>query len=131
MRRPLPLAAKTAFTWLGTMANPDQPDDNPSESASGDPENRNLDKKASTPVSALEKTETAARKTYEGASKQSGEIETCAYLQRTYPDFKALSASGEFAGLAETLLRPLQRAMPAKGKKTDKSVAPTESGAAA
>ena len=50
---------------------------------------------------------------------------------RAYPDFNALFASGEFANLAESLLRPLQRAMPAKGTKTDKSVAQTETGAAA
>ena len=130
MRRPLPLAVKTAFTWLGTMANPEQPDGDPVAPTPGEAENPNSDKKITAPVSAFEKAGAAARKAYDGAYKQQGEVNTCAYLHRTYPDFNALSASGEFAELAETLLRPLQRAMPAKGKKTDKSVAPTESGAA-
>jgi exodeoxyribonuclease V gamma subunit len=72
----------------------------------------------------------ATRTAYEGGFNQKGEVETNSYLQRVYPDFNALSASGEFADLAETLLRPLQRAMTAKGKTTDKPVEQTESGAA-
>jgi exodeoxyribonuclease V gamma subunit len=80
--------------------------------------------------SAFEKAVKATRSIYEGANKKKGEVETNAYLQRAYPDFNALSASGEFADLAETLLRPLQHAMPAKGKTTDKPVEQTESGAA-
>jgi exodeoxyribonuclease V gamma subunit len=78
MRRPLPLAAKTAFEWL-KGGNED-----------------------------------AARKVYEGAYKQKGEVETDAYLARAYPDFDALCASGEFAAWAETLLRPLYLAMHAE-----------------
>jgi exodeoxyribonuclease V gamma subunit len=71
MRRPLPLAARTAFDWLkGGDAN-------------------------------------AAAKTYEGAFKQTGEVQTDPYLARAFPNFAALSESGEFAVLAETLVRPL------------------------
>lgn len=81
MRRPLPLAAKTALEWL----------------KAGDA--------------------SKARKTYEGGYKQSGEVENDAYLARAYPDFDALRASGEFAGLAETLLGPLYAAIHAEKAK--------------
>ena len=132
MRRPLPLAAKSAFTWLGTMASPGQIDGAVDE-LPVETERRKADSESAklTLQSAFEKATKATRTTYEGGFKLKGEVETCAYLQRAYPDFDALSASGEFADLAETLLRPLQRAMPAKGKKTDKPLAQTESGAAA
>jgi exodeoxyribonuclease V gamma subunit len=53
----------------------------------------------------------AARKTYEGAYMQTGEVQADPYLARAYPDFAALSASGEFGMLAERLLRPLFDAM--------------------
>jgi exodeoxyribonuclease V gamma subunit len=76
MRRPLPLAVKTAFGWL----------------KGGDAY--------------------AAAKTYEGAYRQKGEVETDPYLARAFPDFAALSEGGEFALLAERLLRPLADAMP-------------------
>ena len=82
--RPLPLAAKTAFAWLrkeGTVG-------------AGNP-------------AALE----AARIAYEGDGyHHAGELGDSAYLQRAYPHFQALSADGEFAALAETLLRPLHEA---------------------
>ena len=85
MRRPLPLAAKSAFAWL----------------KAGDA--------------------SAALKVYEGGFNQKGEVETDPYLARAYPDFAALTASGEFADLAETLLRPLYEAMPADKRKPGKS----------
>jgi exodeoxyribonuclease V gamma subunit len=58
----------------------------------------------------------AAGKTYDGAFRQAGEVETDAYLRRAYRDFAALTASGEFFVLAELLLRPLLEAIPAKAK---------------
>jgi exodeoxyribonuclease V gamma subunit len=85
MRRPLPLAAKSAFAWL----------------KAGDA--------------------SAALKVYEGGFNQKGEVETDPYLARAYPDFAALTASGEFADLAETLLRPLYEALPADKRKPGKS----------
>ncbi len=48
-----------------------------------------------------------ARKTYEGGYQRMGEVETDACLARIYPDFAALTARGDFATWAETLLRPL------------------------
>lgn len=131
MRRPLPLAAKSAFTWLGTMASPGQIE-GVVDALPAEKDRRKADTESATlPLgSAFEKAVKATRTIYEGANKKKGEVETNAYLQRAYPDFNALSASGEFADLAETLLRPLQRAMTAKGKTIDKPVEQTESGAA-
>jgi len=83
--RPLPLAAKTAFTWLarGGLAG-----------AEND--------------AALK----AAQSIYEGDGfNQPGELGNSAYLRRAFPDFRALSDDGEFGELAETLLRPLYDAM--------------------
>ena len=96
MRRPLPLAVRTAFCWL----------------KGGDAY--------------------AAAKTYEGTYGKKGEVETDPYLARAYPDFDALCASGEFAELAESLLRPLYTAMHADNKKKpDRPAAPQATGAAA
>ncbi len=73
-----------------------------------------------------------ARTTYEGGYMQTGEVETDPYLARAYPDFDALCASGEFAELAESLLRPLYTAMHADEKKTpDQPAAAQATGAAA
>lgn len=58
----------------------------------------------------------AAGKTYAGAFRQAGEVESDPYLRRAYPDFAALTASGEFFALAELLLRPLLEAIPARAK---------------
>jgi exodeoxyribonuclease V gamma subunit len=44
---------------------------------------------------------------YEGAYMLTGEVESSPYLQRTWPDFEALSGTGEFDLLANRLLRPL------------------------
>ncbi|MDD1649077.1 MAG: exodeoxyribonuclease V subunit gamma, partial [Methylococcaceae bacterium] len=75
MRRPLPLAVRTAFVWLNKA---DQG---------------------------------ATLKAYEGTENSIGEVQTDAYQQRAYPDYAALSRSGEFYTLAEALLRPLQQAI--------------------
>ena len=50
---------------------------------------------------------TSARSIYEGGYQLTGEVEVSPYLRRAWPSFDALAASGEFARLAETLLRPL------------------------
>ncbi len=53
---------------------------------------------------------TAAR-TYEGDGYTShGELGESAYLQRAWPDYASLAASGEFARLAASLLRPVYAA---------------------
>ncbi len=56
-----------------------------------------------------------AQAAYEGRLQNSGEVQGDAYLQRAYPDFAALSASGEFIQLAERLLRPLDAVLNAGG----------------
>lgn len=48
-----------------------------------------------------------AKTIYEGGFKISGSLERNPYLQRTYPDFAALVASGEFQKLAAELIKPL------------------------
>lgn len=85
LRRPLPLAPRSAFEWLRVL----QPGGGSSDAA---------------------KAREAARKVYEGGYQQTGELQRSPYLQRVYPTFDALSASGEFAAWAESLLRPLQQA---------------------
>jgi exodeoxyribonuclease V gamma subunit len=90
MRRPLPLAARTAFAWLRKLP--------PGFDVAH--------------IEASDDAWSAARIAYEGTSHTDGERDTSAYLCRAWPDFESLSADGEFASLAATLLLPLQRAMP-------------------
>ncbi len=48
---------------------------------------------------------------YEGDGRwHDGEVQSCAYLQRAWADYASLSASGEFARLAGSLLQPLYAA---------------------
>ncbi|MBU4610790.1 exodeoxyribonuclease V subunit gamma [Achromobacter sp. GG226] len=75
MRRPLPLATRTAFAWLHGE-NPDK-----------------------------------ARAEYEGGYAQPGEVQTDAYLARAYPNYAQLVGTGEFADLAQRLLKPLYLAV--------------------
>ena len=51
-----------------------------------------------------------APQAYEGGYNAPGEVQTSPYLQRVWPDYASLTASGEFARLAEHLLRPLYTA---------------------
>lgn len=95
MRRPLPLAVRTAFAWLAALPNP--------AAASGPDGARLLDGAA-----------TAARAVFQPGYNSAGELGESPYLQRVWSSFDALADDGEFAELAETLLRPLQRAMPVK-----------------
>jgi exodeoxyribonuclease V gamma subunit len=127
MRRPLPLAPRTAFAWLKALPDPLEGDagSGPGPGATGSV--AEAPAIASNP--AFERAALAARTAYEGAYRQDGEVERSAYLLRAYPDFDSLAASGEFAELAENLLRPLHRAMYA-GKKTAKPIAQDDAGAA-
>jgi exodeoxyribonuclease V gamma subunit len=90
MRRPLPLAVNAAFAWLGKWS----------------------------PETAADRTlaRDAARAVYDGTSWQAGERDMNAYLQRVYPDFDALAASGDFERLAVDLLLPLHLAIPSSTK---------------
>jgi exodeoxyribonuclease V gamma subunit len=102
MRRPLPLAVDTAVEWLfasGAFGDNGKPSQDPEAAATK-----------------------AAREKYDGFFS-SGETAKSAALCRAYPDFDALSASGEFAALAEMLLGPLIRAVKKKdkGRSKDKS----------
>jgi exodeoxyribonuclease V gamma subunit len=65
-----------------------------------------------------------ARLAYEGNGRwQEGELQSCAYLQRAWPDYAALSAGGEFQRLARALLQPLYAATPVGKDKTKKAAA--------
>ena len=97
MRRPLPLAARSAFSWLRACRDP---------------------------VVDHEKAYEAARSTYEPGFNYKGECADSAYLSRAWPSFDALWADGEFRELTERLLRPLQEAIPMKdAKKSGKGAA--------
>lgn len=71
--------------------------------------------------------EDKARVAYEGNDHNSeGERGYCPYLRRAWPDFGALTASGEFFELAKTLFEPLIAAIPkddAKRKTSGKAPA--------
>jgi exodeoxyribonuclease V gamma subunit len=99
MRRPLPLAVETGVEWLFAS------------NAIGDSGKPQQD-----PAAAVK----AARDKYDGGYWP-GEAAKSASLGRAYPDFDALSASGEFATLAVMLLGPLILAVKKKDK--DKAVA--------
>ncbi|QCP51600.1 exodeoxyribonuclease V subunit gamma [Trinickia violacea] len=98
MRRPLPLALESAYEWLFKSG---AADGNGAKSEQ-----------------ALEEAASAARSKYEGGFSR-GEVQKSASLRRAYPDFNALSASGEFALLAVLLLGPLVSAV----KKNDRAAA--------
>ena len=55
--------------------------------------------------------------------KLTGELES-PYLRRAWPSFDALTASGEFARLAEALLRPLFTATFVESSRSRKAAAP-------
>jgi exodeoxyribonuclease V gamma subunit len=97
MRRPLPLAARSAFAWLRACRDPAVDQDQARE---------------------------AARSTYEPGFNYNGECADSAYLSRAWPGFDALWAGGEFRELAQRLLRPLQKAIPTKDEKKSGKGAP-------
>ncbi|WP_239482682.1 exodeoxyribonuclease V subunit gamma [Paraburkholderia sp. C35] len=88
MRSPLPLAVETGFDWIFAGGTPRREADQPQD---------------------LSDARKAARRKYEGdgGGFLIGEVEKSASLRRAYPDFNSLSASGEFAMLADRLLKPL------------------------
>ena len=55
----------------------------------------------------MDKAQAAAQQAYEGGYQLTGECQQSACLARHYPDFAALTASGEFAGLATSLYQRL------------------------
>lgn len=65
-----------------------------------------------------------ARLAYDGNEFSQGEVNNDRYLHRAYPDFASLTASGEFAMLAETLYRPLFEAIPSSAPKADAASRP-------
>lgn len=95
MLRPLPLSARTGFAWLKAIPDP-------------------AAVRGADAARMLEKAAAAARIAYEGSARQAGELGMSVYLQRAWPSFDALAASGEFEELAEILLRPLNDAVHAK-----------------
>lgn len=88
LRRPLPLAVKTAFAWLRRL--PDAFDGS----------------RASVPAEAW----ADARATFEGNVRSPGECETNPWLRRAYADFDALVVDDAFITLSTRLLLPVQRA---------------------
>ncbi|CAM2153763.1 RecBCD enzyme subunit RecC [Pararobbsia alpina] len=100
MRRPLPLATRTGFDWLRASA-----------SDGGGRRGGNAPAVAPDPEAIEAKAFATARLAYEGALKAAGEVETSASLHRAYPDFAALTMSGEFKRLAQTLLSPVTRSV--------------------
>jgi exodeoxyribonuclease V gamma subunit len=104
MRRPLPLAAASAFEWL--TRHPAPPEDQ-------------ADTVADTQALRDSPAAQAARKVYEGGAETRGEVDGSAYLRAVYPDFGSLTRSGEFFALAQAWLRPMRAALYAdrnKGK---------------
>ena len=60
----------------------------------------------------LDGNEDKARSAYEGAFKQTGEVQANACLARQFPDYAALTAGGGFAEWSERLYRPLLDSAP-------------------
>ncbi|MGP0173496.1 exodeoxyribonuclease V subunit gamma [Pseudomonas sp. NCHU5208] len=60
----------------------------------------------------LDGNEDKARSAYEGAFKQTGEVQANACLARQFPDYAALTADGGFAEWSERLYRPLLDSAP-------------------
>ena len=124
-RRPLPLAARTAFAWL--RKRPGALDFTEAVGRTGvGGESRHSDG-GDTLIEQIAEAREAARVAYDGVGRQSGERSTNAYLSRAYPDFDALAASGEFETLAVALLLPLHRAIPVSASSKSKG-APSQGG---
>jgi exodeoxyribonuclease V gamma subunit len=106
MCRPLPLAPAAAFEWL--TRHPAPPED-----AAAAADDLDLPQLLAAPAT------DAARRVYDGAGEQRGEVDGSPYLQAVYPDFAALTRNGEFFSLAQAWLRPMRAALYAdrnKGK---------------
>ena len=66
---------------------------------------------------------TSAKSVYEGGYMLTGEVESSPYLRRAWPDFETLTGDGEFARLADSLLRPLFTATFVESPRTRKAAA--------
>jgi exodeoxyribonuclease V gamma subunit len=102
MTRPLPLEVSSAFEWLTRQPSP-------LPAAYDD-------------SAAREK----ARNVYEGSRRAPGRVGRSAYLAAVYPDFEALTGSGEFYELARQLLGPMRVALHASKKKNGAKAAKGE-----
>lgn len=91
LTRALPCEAKAALAWAEALESPPG-------------------RQEDTPENRLARAQEAAAKTYDGDRRLPGSG-TQPPLAWVYPDFAALSASGEFAVLAEALYRPLVAAV--------------------
>jgi exodeoxyribonuclease V gamma subunit len=131
MCRPLPLAVATAFEWL--TRRPPQAGMAFGQTASSQPASSHAtsggaEAEAAAETQAHSVAHGAARKVYEGSGDAMGEVDASPYLQSAYPDFAALSGSGEFFILAETLLRPMRAALYADKKAAGPTPAFKEAG---
>jgi exodeoxyribonuclease V gamma subunit len=110
MCRPLPFAPAAAFEWLTRHPAPLD-----SMSARGETEvsaGSDMDEADSCALrTASLSTVDAVRKVYEGAGEQRGEVNDSPYLQAVYPNFLALTRTGEFFSLAQAWLRPMRVAL--------------------
>jgi exodeoxyribonuclease V gamma subunit len=141
MSRPLPLAPAAAFEWLTRHPAPPEMD------AAGDEQAATVSGKDAAlhdgsaddagthtadgvpawdgggaggiPALLAAPAGQAARKVYEGAAEQRGEVDGSPYLQAVYPDFPSLIRGGEFFALAQSWLRAMRASLYAdrnKGK---------------
>ena len=92
---PLPLAAKTGFTWLA----------------------RNGCRFDGPLASCTHPAVSAARKQYEPDYNTQGEGQQSPYLERSYPNFATLWSEGEFTHLCDTLYAPLYQCIGQKAPK--------------
>ncbi|OZI67369.1 exodeoxyribonuclease V subunit gamma [Bordetella genomosp. 11] len=135
MSRPLPLATATAFEWLTRHPTPpelDAPDAAAQEASLAGPGDDGGEDDTvpqawdgpdgdGIPALLAAPAGQAARKVYEGAAEQRGEVDGSPYLRAVYPDFASLARSGEFFALAQGWLRLMRASLYAdrnKGKTT-------------
>ncbi|ANN65155.1 exodeoxyribonuclease V subunit gamma [Bordetella bronchialis] len=143
MSRPLPLAVGAAFEWLtrhpappeieaaiaagpaeGGAANDARMD---GEEAEEDPAPWDGADEGGLGALLAAPAAQAARKVYEGAAEQRGEVDGSPYLQAVYPDFAALARGGEFFTLAQAWLRTM-RAMLYADRAKGKAASPSREG---
>ncbi|CAM3594152.1 RecBCD enzyme subunit RecC [Bordetella sputigena] len=126
MSRPLPLAPAAAFEWLTRHPTPPEApvadletqvhaaaDDGDADAGNDVDTAPDWDAEHDGGIAALLAAPAAqsARKVYEGAAEQRGEVDDSPYLQAVYPDFQALAHSGEFFALAQSWLRAMRASL--------------------
>jgi exodeoxyribonuclease V gamma subunit len=139
MCRPLPLAPAAAFEWLTRHPAPPELDDARRDDALDDTLDDALDESGCAAIDApiepdlpdlpallIAPAADAARKVYEGAGEQRGEVDGSPYLQAVYPDFASLARSGEFFSLAQAWLRPMRAALYADRNRNKAGAAPSQ-----